>query len=89
MNTAELLENLRDELDTNWSDSHGGYTNVVVKSLTPDDPDLQCYLKMISMDSHISRKARRLATRALEEVRDDGNFLARCGIKAEDLGEPT
>ena len=47
------------------------------------------YLVMIFKDSHTTPKVRRLATRALEEVESDENFLAQCGIKTEDLGEPT
>lgn len=89
MNATEVLNNLRSELEADWSDSRGGYSDFVVRSLLPDDSNLRDYLEIIAWDSHTTPKARRLATRALQEVENDANFLARCGIKAEDLGEPT
>lgn len=80
MNTTEVLENLRDEIDSAWSDNYGGFTDAVIKSLTADDPDLHCYLEMIATDRHTTAKARSLASQALQEVENDANFLARCGI---------
>lgn len=89
MNTASVLNDLRSELAESWSDSYGGFSDFFVRALVPGDSNLCDYLGMISKDSHTTPKARRLAAQALEEVEDDTNFLAQCGIKAEDIGEPT
>ncbi len=89
MNATEVLKELRDEIDSAWSDNYGGFSDFFVRALVPGDSNLRDYLRMISKDGHTTPQARSLATRALEEVESDANFLARCGIKAEDLGEPT
>lgn len=89
MNATEVLENLRDELDSTWSDTHGGFSDFFVRALVPGDSNLRDYLRMISKDGHTTPQARSLATRALEEVESDANFLGQCGIAQEDLGDIT
>lgn len=89
MSTVLVLKNLRAELEAAWSDNTGGYSQFVVDSLAIGDPSLSDYLEMVAADSGTTPKARRLAKQALEEVESDANFLAQCGIKDEDWGDPT
>lgn len=89
MNTVLVLKNLRAELEAAWSDNTGGYSQFVVDSLAIGDPSLSDYLEMVSADSGTTPKARSLATQALREVETDANFLAACGINAEDWEDLT
>ena len=89
MSATDTLTKLRYELSDEESSEKGGYSQFVIDALIPGDPELRNYLEMIAKDNYTTAKVRKLATQGLQEVEGDANFLAQCGIKAEDLGEPT
>lgn len=89
MKEQTLLADLRSELDADWSDSTGGYSQFVIDALELGNPEMLGYVEMLAKDRCATKRVRELATRALREVKTDANFLAACGINAEDWGEPT